>query len=773
MGNRLRTWKRSAVFTAGMIALLAVVFFPVWWKGEALFARDLYNFHYPLWKLTADQFARTGRIPLWNPAANFGQNMAADPNYLVLYPPAWIRFFVDPLAALHIFIIGHLLLGGILCRALMKKWGFGAAIAEITGFGYVACGATLSLTCVLNLVPWIVYTPLFLLTFHSLLTKPDFRSSARLGLVGALAATIFEPFMVLGLALCTLANGYGMICRPLRSRAHWGRVVAWTAGGLVLAALISAPILRESARNLSLSARSVENQGDRDLYARHPAQLAALFIPNPFQVGFGMERTYRGGEYSNGQEPFLLSVFLGVSTLLLVPFAFPGKKRRMAVAAATLFLTLIFLSAGPNLPLSSEILRRIPLVGQARYPDKLMFFASATWLVLAACGLAALRREKPKALRLVAPRPAVGASLCAGAALLACAVPGASAATLLPWSLVSATGVAFVCLNPGRVCSSWRIGLVGALLVLEWTGGNAYVTPSAPREIYTENVPILDAIHRREGGFQNFRVACDSFPSNCRYKGKTNSIAWYYRVFRQAGLPYPGYGYGPLYGFDTVFDNLDPLAMASLRQVYPSLSQDDRQALCRRTGIRWLLSPRRQPNLHLEGIFSTGSEMAMGAWRSDGSVVRATVLTAFSPARIQDDVLDRLLHQPPGIVALSEQTTGPGGSISAQRTGVDYPATVVRDDGDYLVVETSAPQSGALVLRDTYDAGWKAYVDGKRSRLLLADYLFRGVIVPAGRHRVVFSFFPPGWNWMLPLSGVALAIAAACGMGPRKRQTSG
>ena len=38
--------------------------------------------------------------------------------------------------------------------------------------------------------------------------------------------------------------------------------------------------------------------------------------------------------------------------------------------------------------------------------------------------------------------------------------------------------------------------------------------------------------------------------------------------------------------------------------------------------------------------------------------------------------------------------------------------------------------------------GWIAEIDGKRVPILRADVLFRGVEVPAGRHRVVFRFVP-------------------------------
>ena len=773
MGSAFRSRKSAVVFAAGLAALLTILFFPVWGKGEALFARDLYNFHYPLWKLTADQFARAGRIPLWNPAANFGQNMAADPNYLVLYPPAWIRFAVEPLAALHIFIIGHLFLGGILFRILMKKWRFGPAIANIASIGYVFCGATMSLTCLLTLVPWIAYTPLFLLTFQSLWANPGWRSSIRLGLVGALGVTIFEPFMALGLALCAFASAYVLICLPRRPKPAFGPIVAWSACGLALAVVFSAPFWCEAARNLSQSARTVETPIDRELYARHPAQLVALFVPNPFRVGFGMERTYRGGAYSQGQEPFLLSLFLGTATLFLVPYAFAGKKRMHALAIAALFLTLAFLSAGPNLPLSGEILRLMPLVEKARYPDKLMFFASAAWLVLAACGLTVLRRNRMNGLRPGMPWLAVGFALYAGIGLLSFAIPGSSAVSFLPWSLISAVGVACFCLRPRNLAPSCRLGGIAALLVLEWVGGNAYVTPSAPREVYTESVPVLDAIRKREGDIHNFRVTCDQFPPNWRYKGKTDSIAWSYRVFRQAGLPSTGYGYGILYGFDTVFDNLDPLAMASLRQLYPSLSEGDRQALCRRTGVRWLLSTRLNNAFRLEGIFPTGAEVAIGAWRSDSHNLRAVVMTAVSESNVHDDVLERLLHAPSGVVALPAQAKTGNESISRPGTGESYPATVVTDDGDHVVVETSAPKPGVLVLRDTFDEGWTAFVDGQASRVFLADYLFRGVLVPEGHHQVTFVFFPPGWTWMLPLAGCAAAIAVLGTLMPPGRRATG
>ena len=49
-----------------------------------------------------------------------------------------------------------------------------------------------------------------------------------------------------------------------------------------------------------------------------------------------------------------------------------------------------------------------------------------------------------------------------------------------------------------------------------------------------------------------------------------------------------------------------------------------------------------------------------------------------------------------------------------------------------------------LALHDTWYPGWVAEIDGVWAPILRADVLFRGLELPAGRHRVVFRFEPFG-----------------------------
>jgi uncharacterized membrane protein YfhO len=59
-------------------------------------------------------------------------------------------------------------------------------------------------------------------------------------------------------------------------------------------------------------------------------------------------------------------------------------------------------------------------------------------------------------------------------------------------------------------------------------------------------------------------------------------------------------------------------------------------------------------------------------------------------------------------------------------------------------VAVDAAEPGLLMLNDTFYPGWNAYLDGGRQPIgvIHADYLFRGVFVPDGKHNVEFRYEP-------------------------------
>lgn len=65
-----------------------------------------------------------------------------------------------------------------------------------------------------------------------------------------------------------------------------------------------------------------------------------------------------------------------------------------------------------------------------------------------------------------------------------------------------------------------------------------------------------------------------------------------------------------------------------------------------------------------------------------------------------------------------------------------------------------------LYLSDTYYPGWRAYVDGKETKIYRANLAFRAIEVPKGKHTVVFKYVPMSFyiGLVLTLLGIVLCV---------------
>lgn len=84
----------------------------------------------------------------------------------------------------------------------------------------------------------------------------------------------------------------------------------------------------------------------------------------------------------------------------------------------------------------------------------------------------------------------------------------------------------------------------------------------------------------------------------------------------------------------------------------------------------------------------------------------------------------------------------PAGPVAGDRSSPAGRAAIVAWHHTRIEVEVDAARPGWLELGDVWHRWWRAEVDGRPADLHRADAIFRAVPVPAGRHRVVFSFHP-------------------------------
>src|SRR5204863_9732551 len=74
-----------------------------------------------------------------------------------------------------------------------------------------------------------------------------------------------------------------------------------------------------------------------------------------------------------------------------------------------------------------------------------------------------------------------------------------------------------------------------------------------------------------------------------------------------------------------------------------------------------------------------------------------------------------------------------GGKGSGDRGGS---VQIMQETPLHLEIAANSPQSGMLVMPDTYYPGWQATVDGQAAEIYRANLNFRGVYISAGKHTI-------------------------------------
>ena len=94
--------------------------------------------------------------------------------------------------------------------------------------------------------------------------------------------------------------------------------------------------------------------------------------------------------------------------------------------------------------------------------------------------------------------------------------------------------------------------------------------------------------------------------------------------------------------------------------------------------------------------------------------------------------------------------------------GAQGEAKLVSHEPHEVALTTHTDRRGLLFLSDMWQPGWRAYVNGKRERIVCANYAFRGVAVPAGESVTRMAYAPKSFALGAALS--LLCIAGVLGL---------
>jgi hypothetical protein len=202
--------------------------------------------------------------------------------------------------------------------------------------------------------------------------------------------------------------------------------------------------------------------------------------------------------------------------------------------------------------------------------------------------------------------------------------------------------------------------------------------------------------------------------------------------------------------------SLDPSAVVGGK--YFLAFRDPRVAttpLLRLLSVEWVASDAALP-LPREPVTSGG----VALFRNPGFLPRFHVVPRAEPYEAVASARERLLSpsfDPRRSVLVPAADAAALALADQDAPAEPPPVAVVRYEPHEVELEVDTP-GGVLVSSEAFYPGWDSFVDGRRVETLLVNTAFRGVAVPAGRHRVTMEYVPRSFLAGLTLSGVALGV---------------
>jgi len=786
--------ERAFDLAATLILIAAGVLFfadPLF-SDKNFYFRDILNFHYPLRRILIDTWAR-GEFPLWNPFISFGQPMLANPNYMAFYPTNLFHLLFSFDYAFKLHFIVHPLVAGPGLYFLQRRLGISPKAALLGAAAYQFSGTLLSFLNLYNILPAVALLPWIGWAFYGALQGKWLRRSMAFGGLLSLQIIAMEPMTFQCTIVLLIGLGVLHIVEAPERRRAIVRVIAAGLSGTCFALGLSAvqilptlEMLRQGARGAGL------DFGLASLWSLHPIDFLNTFVPNlfgnPFSIGYA---TSWGEAYHNNDLGVLVSFFVGAGTLLLATLSFTSERTKLRRLIMLVAFGGAFLALGRFNPVYHWLYEHVPGFRVGRYPSKCFLLVTLALCILAALGLEALsERSGSRSRRRIAISIAV-LGLVLGVALIGAAIHwqvrpepliswlrsqivpqqmaakafGEIHAQLLRSLLLAGEffilggGLIFLSLfwnRPVLICGLWLALVLGEL----FPAGLSLAPLMSGADV--DFVPEVDRFVLAQNAGRPFRVvAPDWLPVIVnRLHAPNRSLAWLTLYYRMTSQTMGGIPRGIQYSLGFSVDLLNTADSEELYTRCLLLPEANRVKLMEKLNSPIVLSigPVSHPDLVFLASFDTMSDYRLYAYRLVDSLPRAYLASRILRAPSHSGALDLLVRPD---VSLHDTVILEDAPESQTGDGIAGSASILEYSSRRVLLETVSGAPEFLVLLDSYYPGWSAFVDGNEVAIRRANYAFRAIPVPAGKHRVEFVYKP-----RLFFTGLGITLlAAAFGLG--------
>jgi hypothetical protein len=576
---------------------------------------------------------------------------------------------------------------------------------------------------------------------------------------------LLEPLSCLAVALFLLFFLVAYFCFSGRVNLRVPTALGWialvTVSGVLLAAIQILPtleLIQSSGRRGGLDFQTVSG------WSLHPMNLLQLIFPRVFGDFFRLTRNASWATaFFENREPYLLSCYFGAFSLLLALFGLLLSDRLwMSRILAIVALLALLLASGKYGPVYEQLFKICPLFRYGRYPVKYLLTFNFSLALLAGYGahrILALRKAgqwrhylKRKwvmgcliflgvavAMSIAAERqigvqrsgdPDAGFPVSYQGKMLE--VPRPTIVSGLQ-SLQLQLGALAVFLTLSWVVKV-RTSIVAAsavvLLLFDFGIHDYWINPLIHSELY-EPAPAAVYLQERErtsAPFRIYKLGNEGSHEDPLALGETNSIVWnyFYRKLTLAQL---------LSAKDhvsfAVFLPVDRLETIPSQQIYLELAsvktQQEKLRFLAGLNVGYVLATHdiESPLLALDSTFPVNSPEPLRVYRLSNTIPRVFLTDSQGQADRQPSFQEQLSV---------EGGTANQGNVTRER------AQVVSYCPNQVDIETESPRNRLLVLLDSYYPGWKATIDGTAVPVVAANFVYRAIELPQGRHRVAFRY---------------------------------
>jgi hypothetical protein len=735
--NVIGSMRRSAVILAVYFFAAFAYFHDAFTEGLLLAHGDGLNQYYPLVSFISGQY-RGGDLPLWISYIFSGFPLMGASHFGVLYPlqiaPALV---FPPHVAYNLNIVLHIALAGFFTFLYVREVGLGTFPSFFAGLVYGFTGYLIPHIQHIPVIFTAVWLPLVLYFFERIRARGDLRSMLFASLAVALQIyaghpqVFFYTYIVLSIFVI-----YSAVKHERRAR-----FVGLCALSVLIGQVISAPQLYATYELSSLGVRHEIEYRQFASYSLKFGSLPSMLFP----ALFGREEAY-----------FALTAILLAAVAL---FKFLRGSFHVRFWGTVAFLTFVLALGGSIEPLH-RLMYHVPLYNLFRGSVRHLVEFNLAVSVLSAFGVSFILDGKKAKEGMVALL--VLASLVLGGLFLYFLLAEAARLSEPPVYITLAAVLAVAaCLFVMRFKGKHGLFRYLVLIALAAEVLSFRVSdwpPAAVVESYVpEDVSFLDERYGRTAFLTKKTIPYLFF----RYR--VNVLTGYDPMIiddfaKMLGMG--GVGGVPLKWKRLVRNNLI-LSMLNTKFVFVPSSykpEMDKIKVTKWEDGAWgrpVATNRKNPN-YKQAYRLIHEEKEIALYENLNVMPRAYSVTGLAP---RDNIMNvwaifySLEVNPREVATVTEK----GFEEIRTSTMARGEVRVASLGHGRISLSTRFSGRGFVVLSDQYYPGWRAYIDGRETRIYKANGIMRGVVVPRGEHEVVFEYFPTRIYLLMALSTLTLA----------------